>query len=322
LKWSISAHRCFQRCQRQYYFSNIMAYHNTNDKRRREAYILKQLQNLPAWRGRLFDKGIERFVIPAIKNGEFIDFEQVTQQTIELAHQQFAFSKARKYRDPGTKKGAAGDEFCALFPHEYGLGVSHEEFESVLQDIVCCFENLQRLAEFLDYIRQRKWYGVQRTLSFNLDEVAVEGRPDLLFFRGEGQLTIIDWKTESNETSDNRPQLLAYALGAIRGWPQARLEELEIYEANVMKDEVRRHHVTERDLLETEDFIFSSIFRIRSLIQGGKFSDQHPEDYELANSPNTCQYCSFRKLCLEVLSEDASDQSIRDIEPIQLELSL
>ena len=322
MKWSISAHRCFRRCQRQYYFSNIMARHDADDERRRDAYILKQLQTLPAWRGRLFDKGIERFVIPAIENGKPVDFDRVTQQTMELAHRQFAFSKARKYRDPGTKKGAVGDEFCALFPHEYGLGVSPEELKMALRDIACCFENLRQQTEFVDYIRRRKWYGVQKTLSFNLDGVAVEGRPDLLFFRGEGQLTIVDWKTELSETSDNRPQLLVYALGATRGWPQARLGEIEIYEANVMRNEIRRHHATEEDLLEIEDFIFSSICEIRSLIQGGKFADQNPEDYELANNPNTCQYCSFRSLCLEVLSEDASSQSIRDVEPVQLDLPL
>lgn len=283
---------------------------------------MRQLRSLSGWRGSLFDKGIEFSVIPAIENSEPIDFDQAIRQTVELAQRQYSFSETKRYRDAGIKKGDAGDEFCALFSHEYGLGISPEELEEVFQDLACCFENLQQQTEFVNYLRQGKWYGVQKTLSLNLDGVSIEGRPDLLFFGNEGQLTIVDWKTELSETSDNRPQLLVYALGAIRGWPQARLENLEIYEANVMKDEIRIHHITEQDLLKTEDFIFSSVYEIRSLTQGGKFPDQHIEDYELANSPKTCQYCSFRKLCLEVLNEDASSQFIRDPEPAQLRLPL
>jgi CRISPR/Cas system-associated exonuclease Cas4 (RecB family) len=174
----------------------------------------------------------------------------------------------------------------------------------------------------VDYLRQRKWYGVQIRLPSSLDGVTVAAQPDLLFFRGKGQLTIVEWKTDMSETSNHRPQLLVYALAASRKWPEVKSEELEICEANLMKNEIRRHHITEQDLLEIEDFIFLSISEIKALTQGEGFSEQHLEDYEFANNPNTCQYCSFRQLCLEVVSEDASNQFIRDSEPVQLELPL
>lgn len=322
MKWSISAHNCFRRCQRQYYFSKIMAAHNASDERRREAHILAQLKSLSAWRGNLVDKGIERFVIPALENGIRIDFDRATQQTIGLAHRQLAFSKAKKYRETGTTKKDIGDEFCALFCHEYGQDISPEKLESLPQDIACCFRNLERQTGFMGYLRQGKRYRTQERLSFYLDEVIVVAWLDLLFFGEAGQLTIVDWKTGVSETSHYRPQLLVYALAAVKGWPKAQSENLEIYEANLMKNKIRRHHVTEQDLLGIEDFIYSSICEIRSLTQDKKFQDQHPEDYEFANSSNTCKYCSFRKLCLEVLSEDASDQLIQDYEPVQLELLL
>jgi len=322
LKWSISAHNCFRRCQRQYYFSKIMAAHNAIDERRREAHILAQLKNLSEWRGNLADKGIEHFVIPALENGIQIDFEHATQQTIELAYRQLAFSKARKYREPGITKSDIGDEFCALSRHEYGQDFSSEELEALFLDIACCFENLEQQTDFIEYLKQGKRYGTQKILSFYLDEVRIIAWLDLLFFREAGQLTIVDWKAGMSETSDYRPQLLVYALAAVEGWPKAQPGNLEIYEANIMKNEIRRHHVTEQDLLGIEDFIYSSICEIRSVTQDKKYQHQHVEDYEFANSPDTCMYCSFRKLCLEVLSEDASDQPIQDHEPVQLEMLL
>jgi len=297
-----------------------MASHNAKDEKRKEAYILRKLQSLPAWRGSLFDKGIELFVIPALENSKLIDWEWVVQQTLELARRQFAFSKAKKYRF--VSQSAAGEEFCALLFHENGLGVSSEELKEVFEHIVRCFENLGRQTEFVDYLRWRKWYGVQIPLSFSLDRITVAARPDLLFFRGKGQLTIVEWKTGMSETSDHRPQLLVYALAASRKWPDVILEGLEIYEANLMKNEIQRHHVTEQDLLEIEDFIFLSISEIKALTRGEGFSEQHLEDYEFANNSNTCQNCSFRKLCLEVVSEYASNQFIRDSEPVQLELPI
>jgi hypothetical protein len=297
-----------------------MASHNANEEKRQEAYILRKLKSLSAWRGSLFDKGIELFVIPAIENSKLIDWEWVAGQTLELARRQFAFSKAKKYRF--VSQSAAGEEFCALLSHENGLSVPSEELKEVFEHIVRCFDNLSRQTEFVDYLRWRKWYGVQIPLSFSLDGVTVAAQPDLLFFRGKGQLTLVEWKTGVSETSYHRPQLLVYALAACKKWPDARLEELEICEANLMKNEIQKHHVTEKDLLQIEDFIFLSISEIKALTRGEGFLEQHLEDYEFANNPNTCQCCSFRKICLEVISEDASNQFIRDSEPVQLELPL
>jgi hypothetical protein len=52
MRWSYSAHLMMRRCQRQLIFSQLVARPSAKaSPERREAFVLKQLQELPAWRG-------------------------------------------------------------------------------------------------------------------------------------------------------------------------------------------------------------------------------------------------------------------------------
>jgi hypothetical protein len=96
LGWSFSADRCFRRCQRQYYYREIAAWHNSRDTLRREAFVLKQLKTLELWRGLLVHEGIERHVVPRIQAGQVVDWDSAIAETIATAKQQFAFSGAQR----------------------------------------------------------------------------------------------------------------------------------------------------------------------------------------------------------------------------------
>lgn len=49
IKWSFSADRCFRQCQRQYFLSQVAAYHSAKDPIRREAFLCKQVKTLEAF---------------------------------------------------------------------------------------------------------------------------------------------------------------------------------------------------------------------------------------------------------------------------------
>jgi hypothetical protein len=78
MKWSFSAARTFAACQRKWFYSNIFAYWGAKDKLRKEAYYLKQLQSIYAWRGSLVDKVISRKIVPAMKKGHMPSVKEVT----------------------------------------------------------------------------------------------------------------------------------------------------------------------------------------------------------------------------------------------------
>lgn len=55
MKWSFYKAKTFNRCQRKWYYSEIEASHSKKDADRREIYLLKQLQSVPAWIGSVVD---------------------------------------------------------------------------------------------------------------------------------------------------------------------------------------------------------------------------------------------------------------------------
>lgn len=299
MRWSISAHNAFRRCQRQYFFSQIMASHNARDRERREAFILKQLQGLPAWQGSLVHKGIQKYVIPWLANGSLPDRDDVIQQTLAIADMQMAFSSSCQYRVDGQSKSSAGDSYCALFEHEYGIGITSERLREVHQTVSQCLCNLFDQRDFLDQLRHNSGHRPELLADFRVAGTRVVVQLDLLCFQGRQMPVIIDWKVGRSESSDYSHQVMTYALSLLRSpnYQNVQTEGVSVYEVNLLKNQIKPHIVTEDKIIETENFIFQSIEEIKAVSADRTFESQHIEDYELARSWMTCRYCNFRKLC-------------------------
>ena len=84
-RWSFSTDKLFRRCQRQFYFREIAAHHSEKEPWRREAFVLKQLKTLELWRGSVLHEGIQHYVVPALRKGDALDWEMLTEQTIQRA---------------------------------------------------------------------------------------------------------------------------------------------------------------------------------------------------------------------------------------------
>jgi hypothetical protein len=158
LTWSFSSERNFRRCQRQFYFREIMACHNARDPRRREAFLLKQLKSLELWRGNLIHLGIERFIVPALASGSAIPWDDAITSVLAIAREQFAFSAAARFREPGLSKTKAGDSYCALWPHAHGQAVDTGDVAEVEEKIVTAFRNLSQMNDFFGHLRNRSRY--------------------------------------------------------------------------------------------------------------------------------------------------------------------
>ena len=299
MRWSISAHNTFRRCQRQYLFGQIMASHNARDPERREAFLLKQLQSLPAWQGNLVHKGIQKYVVPWLANGSLPDRDDVIRQTLAMADRQIAFSSSCQYRVDGQSKSSAGDSYCALFEHEYGIGIAPERLEEVYETVSQCLRNLFNQQDLLDQLRHHSGHRSEWLADFRVAGTHVVVQLDLLCFQGGQMPVIIDWKVGSSESSDYSHQVMTYALSLLRSpiCQNVEAEGVSVYEVNLLKNQIKPHIVTEDKIIETEDFVFQSIEEIRAVGGDRTFESQHIEDYELARSWMTCMYCNFRKLC-------------------------
>jgi hypothetical protein len=246
-------------------------------------------------------RGIERFVVPALESDLAIEWGSVADQTIEMAKRQIEFSSERKYRQKGLSKKAAGDDYCALATHDAGGEITEETFAKVQEMIRTAFANLAGMNDFWAGVRGARRYFSEPPVFAEYEGVRVEGHIDLMFFRGAGRPTIIDWKLyEGTGGSDAAYQTAMYAwlLCRMPAWHVNNPADVELMEVRLLDSQVIRHRCDTEILDALEDKIYRGIHDIRSLTGGLGFDEVNAEDFAYANSPGTCALCPFRTLCL------------------------
>lgn len=176
-----------------------------------------------------------------------------------------------------TKK-SAGDSYCALYGHEYGIGIRADELAGVKANLARCFEHLSERTELLDVIRSGYGHAIELPLTFRLADTTITATPDLVFRTATGQLMIIDWKVAQSETSDYSRQLGVYAVAAVRcgRWIGVSPDTIALLEVNLLKNVVRQHAVNSEQFEDTEDFIYRSNVEQKALLGSGKFVDLKP----------------------------------------------
>jgi hypothetical protein len=308
--WSFSAERCFQRCQKQYYYREVAAWHAGKDPLRRESFVLKQLKTLDQWHGLLVHRAIEKWVVPALAESGRPGWDWVVDEAIRMAGRQREFSRARRYRDAGLSKTKAGDDYCALLCHEAGADLTPEQWDETTEIVGRALRNLAGLEPLWEAIRGRPKYFAELPVHLRYDGVHIVVQMDLLCFRGYGRPVIVDWKvSESMGGSDARTQMGVYAWALTRSakWDVRSMEDVELLEVQLLKPAVFPHRCDEDVAVELEDRIFRSIDEMRALCGDGNYKTLDFADFSMAQNPNTCFYCPFRKLCVGSLPKPEAD---------------
>ena len=109
----------------------------------------------------------------------------LTEQTIQRAKAQLAFSERKRYREPGISK-TKHEDFCALIPHENGKGVSAEDFAEVCCQIRTAFQRLTSLSDLWETLLGRKDCQAEKQIWVEFDDVKILVQIDLLFERSLG----------------------------------------------------------------------------------------------------------------------------------------
>jgi hypothetical protein len=225
----------------------------------------------------------------------------------QLAQRQLAFSSARRYREPGQTKTAAGDEFCALYEHEYQKPLAADAVGRVSATARECFTWLANRSELVALLEHGSQFESELTLDCRIDGSPVTATVDLAFRAANGRLVIIDWKVAASETSDYSRQLFVYALAAIRSghWPGLRASDIDLYEVNLLRREVRGVAATDEAVDAAEDFIYRSVVEMRALSSAA--SAEELSSLELAGSAMTCTFCSFARPCVSDLAGEGRE---------------
>jgi len=309
MKWSYSASRTFKQCQRQWYFKNIVASGTAKrDPFRRQAYLLSKLQSVSAWRGRIVDDVISKLIVPRLNRKAKITLGEVKARARQLFDRQLAFARAHAAMDLSLQPSEHGDDFALFYLNYYGAGVADDEIANAWAEIEAALNNLFGLGAIKELLKSADYLIAQRSLSFSLmDGVSPAAVPDLIAFRHGKSPVIVDWKVHVFGQNDAWLQLGIYAIALSRCSPHSDFPpgptigplDVELYEAQLLTNNLRRHELDEDRLSEAEEYITTSAYEMGCLTEGEKYAELRIEDFARAMYGESCQRCAFRAICWE-----------------------
>jgi len=309
MKWSITKSKMFSKCQRKWYYSEILANHKSKDPLRREAYLLKQLQSVYAWRGSLVDSIIQKLIVPRMRSKNLPSEDEVIDFSMKLMDKQLEFGKASKHRCPNVTKSNKKGEYCAFYDVEYNRGISDETLQEARQDVLTALRNLIH-SDFLRQIMTDSTYvTAQRSLVFQFENTTISCTPDLLTFFNAAPPLIVDWKVHSFSNAESWLQLGVYAVALSKIEPHKDFPEgikpqlgdptnIRLVEYQLLKNKQREYLVSPEDIADIYDYIFTSCTEMNRLANGKKIHGSLDiNQFQTARSPKTCETCQFKKIC-------------------------
>jgi hypothetical protein len=298
----------FSRCERRWFYSEIMANHKSKDPLRREAYLLKQLQSVHAWRGSLVDDVIEKLIVPRMRCGILPSEGEVIDFSTKLMDEQIAFGTSAKHRCENMIKSNGNGAYCAFYDVEYNGGLDEKALKNARLEAKTALINLLHSNFLKDMIKNRCTFIAQRSLMFEFEKTTISCTPDLIVFAKKERPLIVDWKVHSFGNADSWLQLGVYAVALAnvkphRDFPadvQLALKDpanIRLVEYQLLKNKQREYSITLEDIDDIYDYIFRSSSEMKRLVKGRKYQTLDINQFQTASSPSVCENCQFKKLC-------------------------
>jgi hypothetical protein len=298
----------FRRCQRQWFFKNVFASAVAKkDPQRREAYVLSKLQSLSAWRGSLVDRVISTYLLPELRRRSLPSFDSLLSEARRLFEMQRAFATAHRVREDGMRVSANQDAFAALLDVENGNTPDSAAFDLAWHDVETSLRNALGMQDLFADLRSANVI-VQARLFFDINDVKVAANPDVVAFRRNRTIRIVDWKVHSFGLRAAKSQLTVYACALHRGQRQSYfawdstgtpLSGFALTEVQLINGEVHDYTVNEQDLDEMVDDLFESGELIELACGEKTEDDMRADEFPVTNWPEMCPRCGFRRICKE-----------------------
>jgi CRISPR/Cas system-associated exonuclease Cas4 (RecB family) len=132
--------------------------------------------------------------------------------------------------------------------------------------------------------------------------------PDLIVFYRDKPPMIVDWKVEAPRYKEHRLQLTIYGYALSRVKPHKDFPEefrkdgvdakqIRLLEFQLLRNKEVEYALTNEDLTEIEDYIFTTSIRMRHVVNGSSRPEQLIDSIPKTRRPTTCLSCNFRKVC-------------------------
>jgi hypothetical protein len=297
-QWSVSRHRTFRTCLRQYWFNQYGFWGGWEweaDERTREIYMLKQLKTRPVWVGDTVHACIKHSLENLSRRVPLLPLDEILRITRDRMRSDFRQSRDGLYRD--NPKAA-----CGLFEHEYARPVSDAEWLETAEQVDQCLRNFYASEAFaqLQRTRPEDFLEVEQFSRLEIDGIPITVKLDCAT-RESDHIVVWDWKTGKWDAPDPNLQLACYAfyihqaygvpIHAVR---QRRVDLMRGGEAT----EIVFH---ERSLGELLSSIRGSVADMLGMLDDPAKNLASEEKFKKEIRREVCMRCNFMKVCRPVL---------------------
>ncbi|MFO8018980.1 MAG: PD-(D/E)XK nuclease family protein [Promethearchaeia archaeon] len=304
MNWSISKAKLFLKCQRRWFYSEVMASKYSKDPDRYEAYILKQLGSINSWRGKLVDYIIEKHFIPHFNHGRIPSLNKIERIVSKLMKKQLTFAKRRKYRDRNLTKKKAGNSFLALREIENSGGLKIGDVKKTKKQVIKSLNNLLQ-SDLMDILLDPNSFLVaQKNLNYKFHDLNVISRPDLIIYFKDKPPLIIDWKVYYYSKENAWMQLGSYAIAltecvAVDAF-QKQIKDpkkINLIEYQLLRNIQKHYKLTSPDVRTIKNYIRTTSKAMVELVGNRKYHEIDFNQFKMTEKSEICKYCNFRPLC-------------------------
>lgn len=294
--WSVSNMQLFKNCPRKWFFSNNVVYGKNLDDIQQNIKSLKSIQTIYAWRGIFVDSVITNQIIPILNKKQ----ELLSQNLIDNAKHE-AITQIHFMQSSLSK--------FSLFEIEYENKLDDKLLNQCLDDIELSLKNLLKSKFIQEFYEHGTRLVAQRSFSYNNGNFTVRGKPDVLAFYNNRPPMIVDWKVHQNSHMDHLKQLSVYAVIVSKCNPHKDLVQewnhllnptkIDLLEFQLLHGRERMYNIDEDDVVEIEDFIFTSGTSVIHMFNDKKYPDIKYSNVPTTQNPHYCSRCKFKKVCWE-----------------------
>ena len=308
MRWSVSKAKQFQRCQRQWYYKEIVGRHSAPaGSIRREIYLLGLLKSISQWRGDIVDNVLTRAFLTWNKHRVRLDPEKIIFNARRLFDEQLAVAREHHLHKPGLTP-SKWENFVVFRGMEYDKSIPQDELDTAWQEIEQAIRNLFEMRPVAEAMQGANALVAQRSLQFQHSGMNVMAKPDLVVFSKERPPVIIDWKVHVFGVQEAWLQLGIYALALSRAKPHKDFPQdccswsptdIKLLEVQLLKQDLREYQLSKTDVTRLENHITTTTHEMLSAVGSVKpnHDDLIPEDFTVTHYPTTCEHCSYKRVC-------------------------
>lgn len=304
MTWSYTGYRQFQKCSRQWYYSNIVAHTAATESFRKEVTILSKLKTLDAWRGDIVDYIISRVIVSKIRKGSDLSEDRLLWVADKVFDEQLAYASGRVYRTTETKLDDFG-KISAIIDLDFKRLIPESEITRVRRDVHLALKNFLSREEMIDRLRDAKQLITQRRFQQPFQRFKIKGTPDLIAIYEDEPPHIFDWKVHTFATKAYDDQLMCYAIllnnTKHKDFPDTlknyTVFDYKLTEFQLLLNEFRDYTMSQDDLDFTISSISGDLLRMYRAGADKTYLQTTPSDFPMTLDVSNCSTCPFTQIC-------------------------